>query len=157
MHWLPPLDRSGQVIPVPTRYPDSWRKLAAQLLASLLAFPAILLIVLIMKAVFITHDPQVLLWTARRGAPIIAVLSVFFSFYTVALPRLMWLRTRRKYGRQLEAHIEQMTVSELNQQIEACDIELRNTPSAWRRARLIAWRRWLEAKRVARAVEIAPR
>lgn len=156
MHWLPPLDHFGRAIPVPPHHLFSWRMQGVRLLLSLPVGMAFWFALLIIGAAFKTPDLAILVRIAPDMAVIAASLSALFSFFLVAMPQLMWPWTRRGYGRQLEARIEQMSASMLNQQIEQCDLELDSAASVRRRTTLAAWRHWLEAKRVARTVEITP-
>lgn len=111
---------------------------------------------LMIAAAFKTLDVAILVGVAPDIAVFAAGLSVLMTFGSVAMPELMWPWTRREYGRRLEGRIEQMNASELSQEIERCNLELSAAASAGRRTALVAWRQWLEAKRVERAPDVTP-
>lgn len=156
MLWLPPLDHFGRPIPVPSHHLFSWRTQGVQLLLSLLVWMAFMVAVTIVMAVFETRDPELLIRWMPKMAVIAASFSVLITLLMAAIPPLTWPWARREYGLRLEARIEQMTMSELCQQIEQCDRELEIKPSSRQRRALVAWRNWLDTKRVARTAEITP-
>lgn len=153
MPWLPPLDHSGRAIPVPPHHLFSWRKQGIQLLLSLLIWMALWFALLIIVAAFKTRDLALLAGIVPDMAAFAASLAALFSFLLVVTPQLVWPWTRRGYGRELEARIEQMSISELGRQIEQCDLELDSVPAARKRAAIAAWRDWLEGKRVERVLD----
>jgi hypothetical protein len=157
MHRLAPLDHAGRAIPVPPHHLFSWRTLGLKLLLNLLVWTTILFMVLMVGAAFKAPELEILLRIAPKTGLLSAGLSALVTFCSVVIPELARPWTRRAYGRQLEARIEQMSSAELQQQLKECDLELERTASARERTSLAAWRDWLELKRAERLRELPHR
>lgn len=156
MFWISPLDHFGRPIPVPAHHLFGWRRQGVHLLLSLAIWMAFWFAVMMVGAAIKSRDLQVLIDIAPKMAVVAAWLSALFSFFLVAGPVFAWPLTRRAFGRQLEARIEKMNESELNEQIELCDRELDSSVSVGRKAALAKWRVWLQAKQAARPLASGP-
>jgi hypothetical protein len=147
MRWLPPLDHAGQPVPVPTHHLFSCRTQGLQLLTSFVLWTGILSALMVFLAVYETRELDSLVRVAPEMMVRAATFALVLTFLLVAMPLLSWPWSRREYGRQLVARIEQMSMSELDQMIEQCDRELDSAASTKRAAAVVAWRQWLETKR----------